>query len=136
MSVKVIRKKERSNSEWTELEMYMDGEKVSSIYGNDSSEIQMKEETGELKVKNFMSKSVKKQVNDGDVVEVSNPRLVKYAIYLLPVIILLMAAASYFKQLNLWILVVLAAIFIVVLMAVKPLQIKVLTEEVQEPEEK
>ena len=135
MSVKVIRKKERSNSEWTELEMYMDGDKVSSIFGNDSSEVQLQEEAGELKVKHFMSKSVKKQVRSGQVVEVSNPPLVKYSIYLLPVIILLMAAASYFKQLDLWILVVSAAVFIVVLMAVKPLQIKDITEEVQDPEE-
>ncbi|WP_156302459.1 hypothetical protein [Salinicoccus sp. YB14-2] len=56
MSVKVIRKKERSNNEWTELEMYIDDEKISSIYGNDSAEIQLKEETSELKVKHFMSK--------------------------------------------------------------------------------
>lgn len=129
MSVRVIRKKERSNNEWTELEMYVDDEKISSIYGNDSAEIQLKGETSELKVKHFMLKSVRKKVRDGDVVEISNPPLVKYAMYLLPVIILLMTAASYFKLLTLWILVVLSAVFIVALMAIKPLQIKDITEE-------
>lgn len=127
MSVTVIRKKERLNSEWTELEVYMDGEKKPSIMGNDSSEVQLEKETGELKVKNFMSKSVRKQVGSGDIVEVSTHPLVNYSIYLLPVMILLMTAFSFFKLLNLWILTVLTAIIIVVLMAAKPLQIKDVT---------
>lgn len=126
MSVTVIRKKERSNSGWTELEVYIDGEKKPSIMGNGSSEVQLEKDSGELKVKNFMSKSVRKQVDSGDTVEVSTHPVVKYSIYLIPVMILLMTVFSYFKLLNLWILTVLTAVIIVVLMFVKPLQLKVM----------
>ena len=126
MSVTVIRKKERVNSEWTELEVYIDGEKKPSIMGNGSSEVQLEKDSGELKVKNFMSKSVRKQVDSGDTVEVSTHPVVKYSIYLIPVMILLMTVFSYFKLLNLWILTVLTAVIIVVLMFVKPLQLKVM----------
>ncbi|WP_462421237.1 hypothetical protein [Salinicoccus sp. Marseille-QA3877] len=126
MSVTVIRKKERVNSEWTELEVYIDGEKKLSIMGNGSSEVQLEKDSGELKVKNFMSKSVRKQVDSGDTVEVSTHPVVKYSIYLIPVMILLMTVFSYFKLLNLWILTVLTAVIIVVLMFVKPLQLKVM----------
>lgn len=126
MSITVIRKKERVNSEWTELEVYIDGEKKPSIMGNGSSEVQLEKDSGELKVKNFMSKSVRKQVDSGDTVEVSTHPVVKYSIYLIPVMILLMTVFSYFKLLNLWILTVLTAVIIVVLMFVKPLQLKVM----------
>lgn len=126
MSITVIRKKERANSEWTELEVYIDGEKKPSIIGNGSSEVQLEKDSGELKVKNFMSKSVRKQVDSGDTVEVSTHPVVKYSIYLIPVMILLMTVFSYFKLLNLWILTVLTAVIIVVLMFVKPLQLKVM----------
>lgn len=126
MSITVIRKKERVNSEWTELEVYIDGEKKPSIMGNGSSEVQLEKDSGELKVKNFMSKSVRKQVDSGDTVEVSTHPVVKYSIYLIPVMILLMTVFSYFKLLNLWILIVLTAVIIVVLMFVKPLQLKVM----------
>ena len=126
MSVTVIRKKERLNSGWTELEVYIDGEKKPSIMGNGSSEVQLEKDSGELKVKNFMSKSVRKQVDSGDTVEVSTHPVVKYSIYLIPVMILLMTVFSYFKLLNLWILTVLTAVIIVVLMFVKPLQLKVM----------
>lgn len=135
MSITVIRKKERSNSEWTELEVYIDGEKKPSIIGNDSSEVQLEKDSGVLKVKNFMSKSVRKQVESGDVVEVSNPPIVKYSIYLIPVMILLMTVFSYFKLLNLWILTVLTAVIIIVLMFVKPLQLKVMTPGCEKMEE-
>lgn len=129
MSLRVIRKKEHLPSHWSEMEVYMNGEKVSSLYSSDSVEVQMKEETGELKVKYLLSKSVQKQVESGDVVEVSNAPPVKYLFYLLPAILLLIFITSAFDFLNLWITTVIAGAYIIFILFVKPLQIKDITSE-------
>lgn len=129
MSLRVIRKKEHLPSHWSEMEVYMNGEKVSSLYSSDSVEVQMKEETGELKVKYLLSKSVQKQVESGDVVEVSNAPPVKYLFYLLPAILLLIFITSAFDFLNLWIITVIAGAYIIFILFVKPLQIKDITSE-------
>lgn len=129
VSLRVIRKKEHLPSHWSEMEVYMNGEKVSSLYSSDSVEVQMKEETGELKVKYLLSKSVQKQVESGDVVEVSNAPPVKYLFYLLPAILLLIFITSAFDFLNLWITTVIAGAYIIFILFVKPLQIKDITSE-------
>ena len=133
MSVKVIRKKEKLTSQWTELEVYMDDEKKKTIYGNESSEIELDGETGNLKVKQILSKSVEGQVTDGDVVEVSNSPLLRYAFYLLPVIMILNFILLSVDLLNFWILGIVVAAYITFILSVKPLQIKIITEETQEP---
>lgn len=63
MSVKVIRKKERLTSQWTELEVFIDDEKKTAIYGNDSAEIKLDGKTGNLKIKQPLSKPVEKRLS-------------------------------------------------------------------------
>ncbi len=125
MTVKVIRKKERLTADWTELEVYLDEEKVTSIYGGDTAEIELEGETGELKVKQIMNRAVTEQVSDGDTVEVSNSRVMKWAVYLMPVLLLVMFTSSAFDLFNFWILTVLIVVYIVFISAVKPLRIEV-----------
>lgn len=127
MTVKVIRKKERLNTQWTELEVYMDGEKKTSIFGSGSSEIGLEDETAELKVKHIMSRGAARQVKRGDIVEVSNAPLAKYLLYAMPVILLLMFASSYFDLFNFWVAAVVAAVFIIAAGSIKPLQIEVVS---------
>ncbi|MCD2137621.1 hypothetical protein [Salinicoccus halitifaciens] len=127
MTVKVIRKKERMTADWTELEVYLDEAKVTSIYGSDTAEVELEGETGELKVKQIMNKVVTKHVKQGDTVEVSNSRTMIWVGYLLPVLLLIMFTSSIFDLLNFWILSVLVVGYIIFISGIKPLQIKVIS---------
>lgn len=127
MTVKVIRKKERLNTQWTELEVYMDGEKKTSIFGSGSSEVELEDEAAELKVKHIMSRGAARQVKCGDTVEVSNAPLAKYLLYVMPVILLLMFASSYFNLFNFWVAIVVVAVLIIASGSIKPLQIEVIS---------
>lgn len=126
MTVKVIRKKERMTAEWTELEIYLDGEKRQSVFGDGSSEFEIQGQTAELKVKQIMNKAVTKHVRQGDIVEVSNSRSMIWAGYFLPVLLLIMFASSIFDLLNFWILSVLVVGYIIFISGIKPLQIEVI----------
>lgn len=132
MSVKVIRKKERLTSQWTELEVFMDDEKKTAIYGNDSAEIKIGGEAGHLKVKQPLSKPVEKLVKHGDVVEVSNSPSITYSFYLMPIILIFIFIVSSADLLNFWIAGIVAAAYIVFMLSIKPLQIKTVTEEILE----
>ena len=129
MSVKVIRKKERLTSQWTELEVFMDDEKKTAIYGNDSAEIKLDGKTGNLKVKQPLSKSVEKQVKHGDVVEVSNTPLITYSFYLMPILLIFMFIVLSADLLSFWVVGMVAAAYIIFTLSIKPLQIKDITEE-------
>lgn len=126
MTVKVNRKKERLTSQWTELEVYMDGEKKTSIFGNDAAEVEIEGKIGELKVKQILNRVVTKQVRQGDTVEVSNSRMITWAVYLMPVLLLIMFASSAFDLLNFWILGILVVGYIIFISSIKPLQIKII----------
>lgn len=129
MSVKVIRKKERLTSQWTELEVYMDDEKKTAIYGHDSAEINLDGETGNLKVKQPLSKSVEKQVKHGDIVEISNSPLITYSFYLMPIILIFIFIALSADLLSFWIVGIVTAAYIIFMLSIKPLQIEIITEE-------
>ena len=126
MTVKIIRKNERLTAEWTELEVYVDGKKKTSVFGGGSTEVELEGETAELKVKQIMNRAVTKQVKAGDTVEVSNSRAVTWAVYLQPLMLLILFAFSYFGLLNFWIAGVLVIGYIIFLTGIKPLQIKVI----------
>ncbi|CAM4345909.1 hypothetical protein [Lacicoccus alkaliphilus] len=126
MTVKIIRKNERLTAEWTELEVYVDGKKKTSVFGDGSTEVELEGETAELKVKQIMNRAVTRQVKAGDTVEVSNSRAVTRAVPLLPLMLLILFAFSYFGLFNFGMAGVLVIGFIIFLTGVKPLQIKVI----------
>lgn len=135
MSVKVIRKKERLTSQWTELEVFIDDEKKTAIYGNDSAEIKLDGKTGNLKIKQPLSKPVEKQVKHGDIVEVSNSPLITYSFYLMPFMLIFIFIVLSADLLNYWFAGIVVAAYIIFILSIKPLQIKDITNESQEPEE-
>lgn len=135
MSVKVIRKKERLTSQWTELEVFMNDEKRTAIYGHGSAEIRLDEKTGNLKIKQPLSKPVEKQVKHGDIVEVSNSPLITYSFYLMPVMLIFIFIVLSADLLNYWFAGIVVAAYIIFILSIKPLQIKDITYESQEPEE-
>lgn len=84
MSIKIKR-----NTGWlgtaSKIAIKVNGEKVAKVSNNQEMDIEIPDETAQLKTTHFMEKSNEIKVNDGDVVEITT-RKIRYVPFILTLI--------------------------------------------------